>query len=125
MVGNDARLRTVGLRNGVVETTRPMTGRFVRLLERERRAVHFRLDGAPAVALDGDTVLTALLMTIGHVRRSEFGDGNRAGFCLMGACQDCWVWVEGGQRLRACTTDIAEGMQILTEPNEDLWLKDA
>jgi aerobic-type carbon monoxide dehydrogenase small subunit (CoxS/CutS family) len=40
----------------------------------------------------------------------------RAGFCLMGACQDCWVWLADGSRLRACTTLLAEGMQVRTEP---------
>jgi predicted molibdopterin-dependent oxidoreductase YjgC len=34
----------------------------------------------------------------------------------MGACQDCWVWLADGSRLRACTTLLAEGMQVCTEP---------
>ena len=38
----------------------------------------------------------------------------RAGFCLMGACQDCWVWLADGPRVRACTTPVAEGMHVLT-----------
>jgi predicted molibdopterin-dependent oxidoreductase YjgC len=70
------------------------------------------LDGAPADALEGDTLLTAILVREGHLRTSEFGDGLRAGFCLMGACQDCWVNVEGGGRVRACTTPITEGMRV-------------
>jgi NADH dehydrogenase/NADH:ubiquinone oxidoreductase subunit G len=43
---------------------------------------------------------------------SEFGDGPRAGFCLMGACQDCWVAVEGMGRVRACTTLAQDGMAV-------------
>ena len=38
------------------------------------------------------------------LRRHEFSDEARAGFCLMGACQDCWVWLADGRRVRACTT---------------------
>jgi NADH dehydrogenase/NADH:ubiquinone oxidoreductase subunit G len=55
------------------------------------------------------------------VRQSEFGDETRAGFCLMGACQDCWVWTETGERLRACTTEVREGMQIVTTQPEVQW----
>jgi aerobic-type carbon monoxide dehydrogenase small subunit (CoxS/CutS family) len=49
------------------------------------------------------------------VRAAEFEDGARAGFCLMGACQDCWVSLEDGTRLRACTSFVAEGMRIVTQ----------
>ncbi|VWB65729.1 (2Fe-2S)-binding protein [Burkholderia arboris] len=87
---------------------------FVRVAERERAVVAFTLDGHPAQALAGDTVLTAILVAQRRVRVSEFSGQPRAGFCLIGACQDCWVRTEAGARLRACTTAIAEGMRILT-----------
>ncbi|MCB8840341.1 (2Fe-2S)-binding protein [Aurantimonas sp. VKM B-3413] len=96
--------------------------RFVRLAETGRPAVRFRLDGRDVAALEGDTVLTAVLMNAGSLRRSEFGDGPRAGFCLMAACQDCWIWTEEGGRLRACDTAVAEGMALLTAPpQETTW----
>ncbi|MFM8990423.1 MAG: 2Fe-2S iron-sulfur cluster-binding protein, partial [Alphaproteobacteria bacterium] len=44
----------------------------------------------------------------------EFGEGARAGFCLMGACQDCFVALVDGSRVRACTTLVSEGMAVLT-----------
>lgn len=87
---------------------------FVRVAERERAAVAFTLDGRPAHALAGDTVLTAILVAQRRVRVSEFSGQPRAGFCLIGACQDCWVRTEAGARMRACSTPIAEGMRILT-----------
>ncbi|RKU04139.1 NAD(FAD)-dependent dehydrogenase [Burkholderia sp. Nafp2/4-1b] len=87
---------------------------FVRVAERERDTVAFTLDGRPAHALSGDTVLTAILVAQRRVRVSEFSRQPRAGFCLMGACQDCWVRTEAGARVRACSTTIAEGMRILT-----------
>ncbi|TPI58180.1 (2Fe-2S)-binding protein [Mesorhizobium sp. B3-1-7] len=93
-------------------------GRIVRLAERDRAAVHFFLDGDKRRALAGDTVLTAILTSVHLLRRSEFGPELRAGFCLMGACQDCWVWQEEGVRLRACSTSIAEGMRLRTLPPE-------
>jgi hypothetical protein len=102
-----------------------MSGRFVRLAEKGRETVPFTVDGRRAVGLAGDTLLVALLNEVGHLRRSEFGDGNRAGFCLMGACQDCWLWTEDGERLRACTTTVAVGMRILTDLPEGSWPKPA
>jgi predicted molibdopterin-dependent oxidoreductase YjgC len=96
------------------------TPRFVRLAERDRRQLAFRIDGRPATALDGDTVLTAMLTVGRDLREAEFHPGTRAGFCLMGACQDCWVWTEGGGRLRACSTPLAAGMSLLTRA-PDAW----
>ena len=95
--------------------------RFVRLAEKNRPTITFSLDGHSATALAGDTLLVALLSNGRRVRDSEFGDGPRAGFCLMGACQDCWVWSEQGERLRACSTPAQAGMVILTRPPAQLW----
>ncbi|KAA9382965.1 (2Fe-2S)-binding protein [Neorhizobium galegae] len=93
-------------------------GRIVRLAEKGRPQVRFRLDGLDCQALAGDTVLTAVLVCASAVRQSEFGREKRAGFCLMGACQDCWIWQEDGSRLRACSTLVAAGMQLRTVPPE-------
>jgi NADH dehydrogenase/NADH:ubiquinone oxidoreductase subunit G len=98
-----------------------MNSRFVRLAERDRTAVEIRIDGVPVQALAGDTLLVALLTHGRRVRDSEFGDGPRAGFCLMGACQDCWVWSESGERLRACSTPVHDGLAVLRRPPESLW----
>src|SRR6266851_5444652 len=94
---------------------------FHRLAERDRPVVRFVVDGRPCEALAGDTVLTALLTNGRRVRSSEFGDGPRAGFCLMGACQDCWVWTATGDRLRACSTSVVDGMAISTQQPESAW----
>ena len=87
---------------------------FVRVAELHREPLAFVLDGRDATALAGDTVLTAILMQQGSVRHSEFSGKPRAGFCLIGACQDCWVRSEDGTRLRACSTLLAAGMRIVT-----------
>lgn len=92
--------------------------RVHRLAEQGRAPIAFHLDGEPARAMRGDTVLTAILSVQPHLRRAEFGPEGRAGFCLMGACQDCWVWQERGPRLRACSTEITEGMRLLSTPPE-------
>ena len=98
-----------------------MKPRFVRLDETARAQVQLVIDGNPVKALAGDTLMVAMLNNVRKLRESEFGDGNRAGFCLMGACQDCWVWTADGGRLRACTTVVAEGMHIVTTQPEATW----
>ncbi|QRF57388.1 (2Fe-2S)-binding protein [Variovorax paradoxus] len=89
-----------------------------RVAETGRATVPFTLDGAPASALAGDTVLTAVLTQAAQLRRNEFSDAPRAGFCMMGACQDCWISTAEGERLRACSTFIAPGMALVTGRSE-------
>ena len=86
-----------------------------RVAETQRAPVSFTLDGRPLQALEGDTVLTAVLTQSAQLRRNEFSGEPRAGFCLMGACQDCWIVTANGARLRACSTFIAPGMALLSE----------
>lgn len=85
-----------------------------RVAEKDRAPVPFVLDGEPVTALEGDTVLTAILTHRAQLRRNEFSHEPRAGFCLMGACQDCWVLTASGERLRSCATFIKAGMQLTT-----------
>lgn len=89
-----------------------MSGPVVRLVDQGRPVVGFSFDGADLTARAGDTVLTAVLSARPALRQAEFGPEARAGFCLMGACQDCWLWQEGGPRLRACQTLIHPGMRL-------------
>jgi predicted molibdopterin-dependent oxidoreductase YjgC len=97
-------------------------GRFRRVGEQDRAPVRIEVDGRPVSSLAGDSLLVAVLASGRVLRTSEFGDGMRAGFCLMGACQDCWMWTEEGGRVRACTTPIEAGMRVRTAPvGEGLW----
>ena len=86
--------------------------RLVRLAETDRPGVTIFHGGEPFAALAGDTLLTALLCNGVALRRNEFDDGLRAGFCNMGACQDCWVVLDDGSRTRACTAEVWDGMRV-------------
>lgn len=91
-----------------------------RVLPRRTQSVTIRIDGAPAEAHEGESLLLAVL-TLGARLRLHEADGTpRAGFCLMGACQDCWIWTPQGVRLRACTTRVTAGMEVLTQPPKAL-----
>ena len=87
---------------------------FVRVAETRREPLRFYIDGDEVSALQGDTLLTAVLMQQRRVRDSEFSGAPRAGFCLIGACQDCWMRTEEGKRVRACSTLVTDGMRVLT-----------
>jgi predicted molibdopterin-dependent oxidoreductase YjgC len=93
----------------------PMEGLFLRLVPRAGEPIAFTIDGEATEAREGDLLLTAILLHRPWLRRFEFGDTLRAGFCLMAACQDCWVALGDGRRLRACTTPVEPGMAVIID----------
>ncbi|MGX5733228.1 (2Fe-2S)-binding protein [Bosea thiooxidans] len=94
----------------------PSKAQFRRVAARTGRPTTLSFDGRTIRATIGDSVLAALLESGTLLRRLEFGGEPRAGFCLMGACQDCWVWSVEGGRIRACTTAVTDGMVLFTDP---------
>ena len=89
----------------------PLLHRLARI---DHASIAFTLDGMACEGRAGDTVLTAILCHAERLRGSDFSGEPRAGFCQMGACQDCWVQLDNGERLRACATPLAQGMRIVT-----------
>jgi D-hydroxyproline dehydrogenase subunit gamma len=88
--------------------------RLQRVKDQDRRLIEVVIDGWALSAMEGDTVLVAILAQRSHLREDARGEADGAGFCLMGACQDCWVWLEDGKRIRACTTYVEPGLSIRT-----------
>lgn len=91
---------------------------LVEAIPRTSARVAFTIDGQPAHGWQGQSILVAVLLNGDTLRRNEFSGEARAGFCVMGACQDCWVWLGDGGRVRACTTPLTEGMAIWTRAPE-------
>ena len=89
-------------------------GQLHRLCRRRTPDVTFSFDGVAMHAQEGDSLLCAITTLASHLRVHEFDGRPRAGFCGMGVCQDCWVWIEGGHRVRACTTQVREGLRVTT-----------
>lgn len=95
---------------------------FRRVAETDRAPVTIWCDDAPLAALQGDSVLAAIRLAGGTLRETEFDHRPRAGFCLMGACNDCIVWTAGGTRLRACSTPVSDGLRVYTRlPESAAW----
>ncbi len=91
-----------------------MMPQFIRRYRRDEEPVPFTLNGSPEIGRRGDTVMTAILSVSGGLRHTEFTGESRAGFCLIGACQDCLVTMPDSSRVRACTTALAPGMAFVT-----------
>src|SRR3954462_8613252 len=91
-----------------------MNGRLMRAVVSDGPPLCILVDGVEVQAYAGDSLLVAVLTARDALRRHEFSDEMRAGFCLMGACQDCWVWLADYSRVRACTTLVTSGMHVLS-----------
>lgn len=92
-----------------------MHAQFRRRYRLDETPVPFTLNGVAETGRRGDTVLTAILSVSGRLRQSEFTGEDRAGFCLIGACQDCYVMLANGSRVRACSTALEPGMAFITD----------
>ena len=92
---------------------------FRRLTERSRPALTIVIDGAPVAAQEGDSVAAAMLAA-GHViaRITALSGTPRAPFCLMGACFECLVTIDGVSNRQACMTAVRPGMRIETGPGK-------
>ena len=95
-----------------------MASILLRIAAFDTPVVSFTLDGRTIRAREGESVLSAILSHGDQLRRHETNGEPRAGFCLMGACQDCWVRLADGRRLRACSTSVVPGMAVLTRTPE-------
>lgn len=76
--------------------------------------ITFTVDGDLIVGIEGDTIASALYACGKRVwRRSRAGDP-RGLLCGIGICFDCLVKVDGVWNVRACQTEIHEGMHVET-----------
>ncbi|MBY5971025.1 (2Fe-2S)-binding protein [Ferrimonas balearica] len=61
----------------------------------------------------GETVAAALLAgNVGSFRSTPVSGDNRAPYCMMGACFDCLVTIDGLPNRQACMTEIRDGMVV-------------
>ncbi len=79
-------------------------------------AVTILIDGRPFAARAGDSVAAALLASGRPAcRTTAVGGEPRGPFCLMGACFDCLVVVDGRPNQQGCLVGVAEGMEVETQ----------
>ncbi|OSP53999.1 (2Fe-2S)-binding protein [Pseudoruegeria sp. SK021] len=76
------------------------------------RELSIQVDGKTIGCEPGQSVASALLAQgIYRFRTSPNDHLPRGPFCMMGACQECAILIDGSIR-RACQTEVAEGMRV-------------
>jgi predicted molibdopterin-dependent oxidoreductase YjgC len=89
---------------------------FRRLHEDAGAPVRITVDGREAFAREGDSVAAALLAAGCTVLRTTPVSGTpRAPYCMIGACFDCLVTIDGVGSRQACLARVREGMAIATQ----------
>ena len=81
-------------------------------LEASSSVVDFEFDGQTLQAPDGANLAAALLAAgVVTFRYTPVSGAPRAAFCMMGACFDCLVDIEGVHR-QACMCQVHAGMVV-------------
>jgi len=79
-------------------------------------SVRISVDGRDVEAREGESVAAAMLAA-GFVscRTTPVSGAPRAPFCMMGACFDCLVTIDGVGSRQGCMVAVREGMAIATQ----------
>lgn len=73
----------------------------------------FSFDGEEVIAYKGDTIASALLASnYRKLRENEISGDGRGIYCNIGHCFECRVRLQDKRIVRACITQVEEGMQV-------------
>ena len=76
-------------------------------------AVTFEFEGEAVTARAGESVAAALLAHgVRHTRQSLVTAEPRAAYCLIGACFECLMEIDGRANRQACLTEVRDGMAV-------------
>jgi len=79
----------------------------------ESRIVTIDFEGEKIAARRGDTVAAALLAAgVDRFRTSAVSANERGPYCLMGACFECLVEIDGVGNQQACLRPVRDGMRV-------------
>jgi len=86
---------------------------FKRLDNKAGKAVSITIDGIRFEVPAGESVAAAVLASgFLHTRTTSVSGSPRAPYCLMGACYECLMIINGRANQRACKVVVEEGMSI-------------
>ncbi|RZT98248.1 2Fe-2S iron-sulfur cluster protein [Advenella incenata] len=80
-----------------------------------RPKARITVDERPVYAEEGTTLAIALL-EVGCIPTRHHQDEARAPYCLMGACFECLVHVDGASNVQSCQIKVRAGM-VVRRPN--------
>jgi len=86
---------------------------FKRLHDIDEDRVTITIEDQQLEVSTGDTVAAAMLTAgIEYARTTPISGAHRAPYCLMGACFECLVEIDGVPNQQACQTQVREGMTV-------------
>jgi len=82
---------------------------------KRKQKVTLTVNGTEIKAYKGETVLAALIAA-GYktLKKNPVNQEPRGALCGMGVCFECTVTINGIPNIRACMTEVREGMNIET-----------
>ena len=88
-----------------------------RRLHEATDGVTITLDGVAVRAAAGETV-AAVILASGNpaCRQTPESGADRAPFCMMGACFDCLVDIDGIPNRQGCLVEVRDGMAVRRQP---------
>lgn len=91
----------------------PSDSSFKRLTENGAPSMKLRFNGEILMACSGETVAAALLAAgLFAFRKTAVSATDRGPFCMMGACFDCLMEIDGEPNRQACMTLVEDGMVL-------------
>ncbi|HHF43210.1 MAG: (2Fe-2S)-binding protein [Candidatus Aminicenantes bacterium] len=80
---------------------------------KRKEKINLYVNGKPITAYAGETVLAALLAA-GYkiIKKNPVSQEPRGALCGMGVCFECTVTINGVPNIRACVTEVQEGMRV-------------
>lgn len=98
-------------------TNHPILGK-----SKNNKKITIYVDGKKLIALESDTIASALLANgIKVCRYTRKRHEPRGLFCAIGRCNDCLMIVDGIPNIRTCVTYVRDGMQIKTQVGNGTW----
>jgi D-hydroxyproline dehydrogenase subunit gamma len=86
---------------------------FTRLHKTARKTVTIEFAGERIDAVAGDSVAAALTIAgVGYTRTTARHKTPRAPYCMMGACFECLLIIDGEPDQQACMIAVRDGMVV-------------
>jgi predicted molibdopterin-dependent oxidoreductase YjgC len=86
---------------------------FRRLPDTGKDKVILTIEGRKLQVPASDSVAAAMLSAgVGYSRTTVSGGSRRAPFCMMGACFECLVEIDGIPNQQSCQVQVREGMNV-------------
>ncbi len=93
---------------------------FVSVEDETVETLSFEFDGQNLTAPRGISIAAALLASgRSSLRSTQVSGAPRGPFCMMGACFDCLVQIDG-VKVQACMTPVSEGLVVHKSPEQEV-----